>query len=125
MKLQGGDKPPWDVLDDLLTRGELRSFIESHPEFQWHPRDDGKGMIISWAAGPSSASQADPPLLALPSGPCNVLVDLNESDDEFEGATTDREVESILLGSAATCSASGCAVVSEAADPCTAFESMD
>jgi len=68
VKLPEGDKPPWAVLDDLLTRGQLRDFIESHPEFEWRPRDDGKGMIITWAGGPSFASQT-PPTNSSPTDP--------------------------------------------------------
>jgi len=62
------NKAPWAVLDDLLEKGELRGFVASHPEFEWHPRDDGKGMIITWAGGSTFASQT-PPTNSSPTDP--------------------------------------------------------
>ena len=43
----------------LLPPGELRSFVDKHPEFAWMPRNPGQkrpGMIITWATAPGSAS---------------------------------------------------------------------
>jgi len=53
---------PWEELRDLLEPGTLRTFVDSHPEFEQHPKDGGKGMIISWAGGGQ---------VALPSGPAD------------------------------------------------------
>jgi len=53
---------PWEELRDLLEPGELRTFVDSHPEFEQHPKDGGKGMIISWAGWGQ---------VALPSGPAD------------------------------------------------------
>ena len=58
---------PWVVLDSLLNKGDLRTFVEQHIEFACRPRGP-KGMIITWAsdhapaAGASSSGQALPAL---------------------------------------------------------------
>jgi len=68
VQLPDQEKHPWRILDDLLLPGELRDFIDAHPEFQWRPNSDGKGMIISWADGRRCANPVEQPQLALPSG---------------------------------------------------------
>jgi hypothetical protein len=61
------DDAPWVVLDSLLNKGDLRTFVEQHTEFAWRPHGP-KGMIITWAsdhapaAGASSSGQALPAL---------------------------------------------------------------
>jgi hypothetical protein len=55
-----GSSTPWMVLDSLLNKGDLRSFVEQHPEFTYRAHGP-KGMIITWADAhaqdtPSSSS---------------------------------------------------------------------
>jgi hypothetical protein len=67
------EEPVYSQLNKLLERNQLRTFVDSHPEFSWSvaPWSSlGLGMVITWALdapplAPSSAS-ADQALLALP-----------------------------------------------------------
>ena len=68
VKCPPGHKPPWALFDDLLRPGELRDFVDSHPEFEWHPKDYGRGMIITWADESTFASQT-PPTKSSPTDP--------------------------------------------------------
>ena len=98
-----GSSTPWMVLDSLLNKGDLRSFVEQHPEFTY--RAHGlKGMIITWADAhaqdtPSSSSgQALPAPVAgvsssqaagdtAPEPPKVLLPAQSFYDAEKEGAT--------------------------------------
>ena len=43
-------------LNKLLQPGQLRQFVENHPNFAWHQKGP-KGMVVTWAdAAPSGAS---------------------------------------------------------------------
>ena len=46
----------------LLSRGSMRAFIESHPEFAWRPILGAQGMLITRAEG--QVAQAAPPIPA-------------------------------------------------------------
>ena len=55
-----GSSTLWMDLDSLLNKGDLRSFVEQHPEFTYRAHGP-KGMIITWADAhaqdtPSSSS---------------------------------------------------------------------
>ena len=41
------DEHAYEELNRLLKPNELKSFVEQHPEFAWHPTGK-KGMIITW-----------------------------------------------------------------------------
>jgi len=54
-------------LNKLLLSGQLKPFLDRHPEFAWQPGRNGKGMVVTWsargcalfaAAAPGSASAA-------------------------------------------------------------------
>ena len=61
----------YETFDKLLKPGQLKPFIERHPEFPWQPTETGRRMVIKWAAaeggaGPSGADgskETAPPLL--------------------------------------------------------------
>jgi len=57
--LKPEDERLYARLNKLLPPGQLRSFVDKHPEFAWMPRNPGQkrpGMIITWATAPGSAS---------------------------------------------------------------------
>ena len=43
-----GEEPVYSQLNKLLTPGQLRSFVDSHPEFSWS-KIGQRGMLITWA----------------------------------------------------------------------------
>jgi len=55
---QSNEAAPWKVLETALKKGELRGFIEEHPDFQWIPNGP-KGMLITWATRREPAAGAD------------------------------------------------------------------
>ena len=44
------DEPAYKQLNRLLKPNELKTFVEQHPEFAWHPNGK-KGMMITWGEG--------------------------------------------------------------------------
>ena len=60
------DERVYAEFNKLLPPGGMKAFIQSHPEFDWRPKDPlhpDKGMVITWAA-PGSASA--PPMATAP-----------------------------------------------------------
>ena len=54
------DERVYAEFNKLLPPGGMKTFIESHPEFAWRPRDPrqpDKGMVITWAP-PAQAKTA-------------------------------------------------------------------
>ena len=43
------EEPVYAQLNKLLSPGELRSFVDSHPHFSWVSREP-KGMLITWSS---------------------------------------------------------------------------
>ena len=41
----------------LLQPGQLREFVDGHPEFAWHQKGK-RGMVITWADAAASAASA-------------------------------------------------------------------
>jgi len=57
--LKRGDERLYERLNKLLAPGQLRSFVDKHPEFAWSPKNPGQkrpGMIITWATASGSAN---------------------------------------------------------------------
>ena len=59
-------------LNKLLQPGQLREFVDGHPEFEWHQKET-RGMVVTWAdeaasaaSAPGSASAAAPICDAMP-----------------------------------------------------------
>jgi hypothetical protein len=48
--LPPGSERAWMRLNSLLHPGDLRPFVDRHPEFRWEPHGQ-KGMRVLWAAG--------------------------------------------------------------------------
>ena len=47
--LQPHEQAPWFILDSLLGKGELRTFVTQHPAFTYHAHGPN-GMVITWAS---------------------------------------------------------------------------
>ena len=65
--LEHHDEAPWLILDSLLNKEDLRTFVAQHPEFAY--RADGpNGMIITWAThhAPDTASTSSGQALPAP-----------------------------------------------------------
>ena len=62
LRQQPGEEAVYSQLNKLLLPGELRPFVESHPEFSWTTHGQ-KGMLITWALGaePAAASSLEQP----------------------------------------------------------------
>ena len=55
--LQEGETPPWHVLGTTVGKGELRTFIQQHPDFQFIERE-GKTPLITWSSPGQPTSTA-------------------------------------------------------------------
>ena len=64
-------------LNKLLKKGELKSFVEAHPEFAWQ-HVEGR-MLVSWVAG--EAPNSDSATVA-EAEPEDVFFDSLEADEE-------------------------------------------
>ena len=70
--LSPSDERMYSRLNKLLQPGQLREFVDGHPEFEWHQKEP-RGMVVTWAdaaasaaSAPGSASAAAPICDAMP-----------------------------------------------------------
>ena len=70
--LSPSDERMYSRLYKLLQPGQLREFVDGHPEIQWH-QNGPRGMVVTWAdeaasaaSAPGSASAAAPICDAMP-----------------------------------------------------------
>ena len=56
--LQRDDERMYSRLNKLLLPGQLKLFVDRHPEFAWQKGYDGKGMIVTWDANGDAYSSA-------------------------------------------------------------------
>ena len=61
----------------LLQPGQLREFVDGHPEFEWHQKET-RGMVVTWADEAASAASA--PGSASAAAP---ICDVMPQDDHF------------------------------------------
>ena len=72
LRLSPSDERMYSRLYKLLQPGQLREFVDGHPEFEWHQKGQ-RGMVVTWAdaaasaaSAPGSASAAAPICDAMP-----------------------------------------------------------
>ena len=72
LRLSPSDERMYSRLYKLLQPGQLREFVDGHPEFEWHQKEP-RGMVVTWAdaaasaaSAPGSASAAAPICDAMP-----------------------------------------------------------
>ena len=70
--LSPSDERMYSRLYKWLQPGQLREFVDGHPEFEWHQKET-RGMVVTWAdaaasaaSAPGSASAATPICDAMP-----------------------------------------------------------
>ena len=72
VRLSPSDERMYARLYKLLQPGQLREFVDGHPEFEWNQKEP-RGMVVTWAdaaasaaSAPGSASAAAPICDAMP-----------------------------------------------------------
>ena len=55
--LSPSDERMYSRLNKLLQPGQLREFVDGHPEFAWHQKGP-RGMVVTWADAAASAASA-------------------------------------------------------------------
>ena len=55
--LSPSDERMYSRLNKLLQPGQLREFVDGHPEFEWHQKGP-RGMVVTWAEAAASAPSA-------------------------------------------------------------------
>ena len=75
--LSPSDERMYSRLNKLLQPGQLREFVDGHPEFAWH-QNGQRGMVVTWAD--AAASAASPPGSARAAAP---ICDAMPQDDHF------------------------------------------
>ena len=75
--LSPSDKRMYSRLYKLLQPGQLREFVDGHPEFEWHQKGP-RGMVVTWADAAASAASA--PGCASAAAP---ICDAMPQDDHF------------------------------------------
>ena len=57
VRLSPSDERMYARLYKLLQPGQLREFVEGHPEFEWNQKEP-RGMVVTWAGAAASAASA-------------------------------------------------------------------
>ena len=61
--LSPSDERMYSRLNKLLQPGQLREFVDGHPEFEWHQKGP-RGMVVTWADAAAAAAPAPGPASA-------------------------------------------------------------
>ena len=57
VRLSPSDERMYARLYQLLQPGQLREFVDGHPEFEWNQKEP-RGMVVTWADAAASAASA-------------------------------------------------------------------
>ena len=73
----------------LLQPGQLREFVDGHPEFEWH-QNGPRGMVVTWADEAASAASA--PGSASAAAPiCDAMPQEEEEEEQEEEEEEEKE----------------------------------
>ena len=80
--LSPSDERMYSRLNKLLQPGQLREFVDGHPEFEWH-QNGPRGMVVTWADEAASAASA-PGSASAAAAICDTMPQEEEEEEEEE-----------------------------------------
>ncbi len=94
--------PLYAQLQGLLRPGQLRAFVEKHPDFTWRPKNPGlsrPGMIITWSTSSGLSADGLDLLGRAASGPANAWMDQAGHDTKRPACGGGTSLEGAVSGS--------------------------